>query len=359
MTYRILSLDGGGVRGMFTAALLERLEWETKLNFNHQVDLFSGTSTGGILALGLAAGLTPRKCKELYQELCQEIFTPSPLGTLDDIFFAKYSNVKLREKLETEFGKQGVKTLGDLPKKVLIPSFDLQAKPCVPGGNGANNRHSVKTWKPKFFHNLEGSGSDAGESVVEVALATSAAPSVFPSSRTYVDGGVVANNPSMCALAQALKAGVALEEIVLLSLGAGHNPKSVQGENLNWGWGRWLRFRVDADSNDAFITDLLVEGTMDVAHYQCRQILKERFHRLNPLLQIGEQVVRIDLDDADRIDDLVGIAQLADLKDDRSGSATPTRHWVKKYFSDPPSFLSNLEATPPGREYGQALPLVA
>lgn len=350
MTYRILSLDGGGIRGVFTAALLERLELETGFNFNEQVDLFAGTSTGGILALGLASGMTPQKCKEFYKDLGKEIFTPSPLGKLDDFFFAKYSNVKLRQRLEEAFRDQGVETLGDLPKKVLIPTFDLRAKPGGQGGNGANNRHGVETWKPKFFHNLDGLGSDADQSVVEVALATSAAPSFFPSSRTYVDGGVMANNPSMCALAQALKAGVALDDVRLLSLGTGLNPKFLKGENLNWGALRWLYFKtlipalspkVQTSStvnrafrpSDAFITELLVEGTMDVAQYQCHQILKERFHRLNPLLQMNGEVVRIDLDDADKIGDLLKIAQSAMLKDDDSSSVVLTTDWLKNHFS--------------------------
>jgi patatin-like phospholipase/acyl hydrolase len=352
MTYRILSLDGGGIRGVFTAALLERLEGETRFNFNQQVDLFAGTSTGGILALGLASGMTPKKCKELYQSLGQEIFTSSPLGKLDDFFFAKYSNVKLRQRLEAVFRAQGVETLGDLPKKVLIPTFDLRAKPDGQGGNGVNNRHSIETWKPKFFHNLDEPGSDVHQSVVDVALATSAAPSFFPSSRTYVDGGVMANNPSMCAVAQALKAGVALDEITLLSLGTGLNPKFLPGENLNWGSLRWVHFKtlipalsskVRAGSvnrafspSDAFITELLVEGTLDVAQYQCRQILKERFHRLNPLLQINGEVVRIDLDDAHKIEDLLLIAQSANLMDDDAGSSVSTTGWLKNYFSIPP-----------------------
>src|SRR6185436_3125915 len=153
--------------------------------------------------------------------------------------------------------------------------------------------------------------------------ATSAAPSFFPSSRTYVDGGVMANNPSMCALAQALKAGAALDEIALLSLGTGLNPKFLKGENLNWGSLRWVHFKTlipaislkartsAVNRADAFITELLVEGTMDVAQYQCRQILKERFHRLNPLLQMNGEVVRIDLDDAHKIEALLLIAQSA------------------------------------------------
>src|SRR6185436_7240146 len=170
--------------------------------------------------------------------------------------------------------------------------------------------------------------------------ATSAAPSFFPSSRTYVDGGVMANNPSMCALAQALKAGVALDEVALLSLGTGLNPKFLKGENLNWGSLRWVHFKTlipalspqirtasvnqTFNPSDAFITELLVEGTMDVAQYQCRQILKERFHRLNPLLQMNGELVRIDLDDAHKIEDLLQIAQSANLKDDDSGSTVLT-----------------------------------
>ena len=368
MTYRILSLDGGGIRGVFTAALLERLEGETRFNFNKQVDLFAGTSTGGILALGLASGMTPRKCKELYQSLGQEIFTPSPLGKLDDFFFAKYSNVKLRRRLEAVFRDQGVETLGDLPKKVLIPSFDLRAKPSGQGGNGLNNRHRIETWKPKFFHNLDGPGSDASQSVVDVALATSAAPSFFPSSRTYVDGGVMANNPSMCALAQALKAGAALDEIALLSLGTGLNPKFLKGENLNWGSLRWVHFKTlipaislkartsAVNRADAFITELLVEGTMDVAQYQCRQILKERFHRLNPLLQMNGEVVRIDLDDAHKIEALLLIAQSANLKDDDSSSPVSTTGWLKNYFSMP---LHHYAQPMPKYEPVPALPVGA
>ena len=94
---------------------------------------------------------------------------------------------------------------------------------------------------------------------------------------------------------------------------------------------------------------------MDVAHYQCRQILKECFHRINPLLKMDGEVGGIDLDDADKIEDLLKIAESATLKDDDLSITVATTDWLKKYFSTLPSqelhFYERKEAL--------ALPLAA
>jgi uncharacterized protein len=348
--YRILSLDGGGIRGVFTATLLERLEREAGINFFDKVDLFSGTSTGGILALGLAAGLKPSECKKLYVDHGQEIFSRAPLSRFSSVVFAKYSNRSLQQRLQDIFYARGMETLGDLPKKVLIPSFDLWARPDDRTGSGVNSRYGVDTWKPKFFDNFEGPGSDSDRPIVEVALSTSAAPTLFPSWEKYIDGGVMANNPSMCAVAQALKDGVELKDISLLSVGTGLNPKFLETGNLNWGWLRWIRFdalipslsaatqavsnlRGTPVSSATLITELLVEGTLDVANYQARQILKANYHRLNPLLEQGGRIVQIDFDHADKIPQLLDIAEKAELKDDTQGSCVSTVEWLRQYFS--------------------------
>ena len=237
--FRILSLDGGGIRGVLTARLLERLQ-EGKPDFLDKVDLFAGTSTGGLLALGLAYGLKPEDCRKLYEQYGQEIFKRSPLGILSDIFNAKYKNDRLAARLQEQFGDRA--TLGDLAnqgKYVLISSFDLD--------NGPDNRQGIRMWKPKFFHNLDAADLDFKEKVVAVALRTSAAPTYFPIYDGYVDGGVVANNPSMCALAQALdpKTGrQELTDIVLLSVGTGLNPKIVEEMNAGWGLSHWAWFKI-------------------------------------------------------------------------------------------------------------------
>ncbi len=353
--YRILALDGGGIRGVLTAALLERLETESGIDLTRQVDLYAGASTGGILALVLAAGLTPRACKDFYANAGKKIFARSWLTPLRNLFVAKYSNHELRRQLETIFARQGVSTLGDLRKKVLIPSFDLHSHSCGPAGQqrgkGENQRHGVDTWKPKFFDNFK--GGELESDIVEVALATSAAPIYFPSAGRYVDGGIIANNPSMCALAQALQfkaeLGIELEDIELLSIGSGFNPKYLKGENLNWGWPRWVNFktftpavstkvkalaavRARPQASSTLVVDLFKEGVNDIAHYQCRQILAERFHRLSPLLQLAGQIKRINLDEADEIPALLDIAQEAELKDDDPGNPVCTICWLKEHF---------------------------
>jgi patatin-like phospholipase/acyl hydrolase len=323
--YRILSLDGGGIRGVLTATLLDRLQVAFP-GFLDKVNMFAGTSTGGLLALGLARGLTPRECRALYENYGAEIFRRSPFNALGDIFRAKYSNDRLAARLREQFGDL---TLGDLAvkgKHVLISSFDLD--------NGPDNRQGVRMWKPKFFHNLDPSDPDYTERMVDVALRTSAAPAYFPTFDGYIDGGVAANNPAMCALAQALAAGRDLNEIVLLSIGTGLNPRIVEVQNASWGWLRWVRFPVRRLTSLAalpgqpghdLIIDLLIEGTVDVAHYQCRQILKTRFHRLNPTLPEP-----IDLDRVDRLDRLKEVAQVASLTDTKTGA--PTVDFLKSQF---------------------------
>jgi len=320
--YRILSLDGGGIRGVLTATLLDRLEAAVP-GFLDKVNMFAGTSTGGLLALGLARGLTPRECRALYENYGSEIFLRSRFGALVDVFRAKYRNDRLAARLREQFGDL---TLGDLAvkgKHVLISSFDLD--------NGPDNRQGVRMWKPKFFHNLDPSDSDYTERMVDVALRTSAAPAYFPVYDGHIDGGVAANNPSTCALAQALAAGKDLNEIVLISVGTGLNPRIVEAQNAQWGWLRWARFPVRrvvgelSRSGHDLIIDLLIEGTVDVAHYQCRQLLKTRFHRLNPTLPEP-----IDLDRVDQINHLRELAEAASLSDVKTGA--PTIDFLKNYF---------------------------
>jgi len=193
-SYRVLSLDGGGIRGLITAILLERME-EAHPRFLSYVDLFAGTSTGGLLALGLASGMAPKEIRSLYEEMGKQVFSNSFLDDVLDLgslIGAEYGIGPLKRALEHRFGDM---RLGDLPKKVLVSSFDLD--------NCPQDKNRLRTWKAKFFHNYPGLDSDGDQKVVDVALRTSNAPTYFPIYQGYVDGGVVANNPSVCAMAQA------------------------------------------------------------------------------------------------------------------------------------------------------------
>ncbi len=233
--YHILALDGGGIRGLLTVALLERLE-HARPGFLGQIDLFAGTSTGAILALGLAYGLSPADLRQLYDQQGEWIFHNSIFHNIRELGFvrgARYHNQHLRQALVDRFGSH---TLGDLRRKVLVAAFDLDKR--------SVNLDRPRMWKPKFFHNFSGDDSDAAERIVDVALRSSAAPTYFPVYQGYVDGFVVANNPSMCAVAQAMGAetrseAAALEDIVLLSVGTGLNLRYLPQEDADLGLRHW------------------------------------------------------------------------------------------------------------------------
>lgn len=297
--FRILSLDGGGIRGLLTAVLLQRLE-EKEPGFLSKVDMVAGTSTGGILALALAFGLTPAQCQTLYSTHGGEIFADSIWDNLLDLGGlrgAQYSNKNLQQVLAQFFGD---KKLGDLQKRVLISSFHLD--------NKAYDPRAFRTWKAKFFHNFPEAGSDVNERIVDVALRTSAAPTYFPVYQGFVDGGVVANNPSVCAFAQALDSArvpeadgerrVTMDDIALLSVGTGKNQQFIEALEGDWGLAQWARHLVS----------ILIDGTAGVAEYQCRQLLGPRFCRLDPIVREN-----ISLDSVAKATRLIEIASDADI----------------------------------------------
>src|SRR3989442_1333308 len=144
---------------------------------------------------------------------------------------------------------------------------------------------------------------DGAELVVDVALRTSAAPTYFPTYQGYIDGAVVANNPAMATLAQALDAGTgkqALQDVRLFSLGTGVNPAYVAGRELDWGYAQWAKPLIA----------LMVDGMMGVADYQCARLLQQRSFRLAPILP-----ERIGLDDVDKIPDIVKNPKKRDIRD--------------------------------------------
>jgi patatin-like phospholipase/acyl hydrolase len=302
-SYRILTIDGGGIRGVLSSVLLERLQ-AGQPGFLQKVDLFAGTSTGGLIALGLAAGWDPVQARRLYAEKGRQVFADTPQDDLRDLgnaVGAQYSLDGLYTVLQELFGDM---RLGDLPKKVLVSSFDLDNAPARSGVR--------RSWKPKFFHNFPGPDSDAAELVVDVALRTCAAPSYFPIYQGYVDGGVVAGNPSMCALAQALDPATGhqlLTDVALLSLSTGRYPRYLASRDGDWGWVQWARPMID----------LVLEGMADVAHYQCSRVLGRRYHRLDP-----ELPGPISLDRVDQVPTLITLAEVVDLD--------KTAEWLSRYF---------------------------
>lgn len=303
--YRILSFDGGGIRGLVTLAMLKKIQ-NAVPNLVAQADLVAGTSTGGIIALGLAAGKTVDELISLYLDNGEKIFDDSWLDNIVDlgkISGAEYDQDNLKDILEDLFGTIKLERLS---KKVLIPSFDLDNEDKDP---------ARRTWKPIFFHNFPGIDSDGAETLVDVALCTSAAPTYFPSHNGYVDGGVVANNPSMAALTQTqdpradLNPRPGLNDIRLLSLGTGTVLSYIKGKNQDWGFAQWAKPLID----------LLLDASMGIADYQCRQILREGYYRLAPVFP---PKVNIKLDEWKRSQELIDFGAAVDVG--------PTVQWLQK-----------------------------
>lgn len=239
---RVLCLDGGGLLGLATASFLARTEQRLGARFADRFDVFCGTSTGGILALGLAHGMSAEALVRIYDEMGPKVFPrPSllarPWRFLASWMWPRYAATPLRELLEQHLGDA---TLGDVQRRgkfVAITALNL------------------RTGEPYVFKtdHADGLVRDAGIRLVDVALATSAAPTYFPPARvqmpggsveTLADGGVFANDPTMVAYVEALAyLARAPGDIEMLSLSTPRRPLgrrpgtalSLQNGRLAWG----------------------------------------------------------------------------------------------------------------------------
>jgi uncharacterized protein len=208
--FAVLSIDGGGVRGIFVAAVLANLERDTGAKVTDHFDLIVGTSTGGIIALGLGAGMSPEEILAHYIDNVNSIFPAWRRSTLArplSLVRAKYKPDGLREVVQAFFRD---KLLCDSTVPLVIPSYNI-------------GENAVYLFKTPHHERLR---RDWSVPMWQVAMATTAAPTFFPAYSLpgdhvrLVDGGVWANNPSMVGVVEAVSMfGQPLEGIRLLSLG--------------------------------------------------------------------------------------------------------------------------------------------
>lgn len=261
MTFRILSCDGGGVRGIFSSRVVARLR-EMVPGFLDKVDLFAGTSTGSLLAAGLAAGMMPAELTQIYRDRSHLLFDRTLIQELENPlegWRAKFGSAGRRQVLGEVFGDR---RLGELERSVVIVAYQLDSGP------GTNPR----TMAPRVFHNFEGPDRDLR--VADALLRSSAGPIYFPTYQGFVDGGVVANNPSMVAVAHALDPSIAnrlFRDLRLLSIGTGMNPIYIEGQDLDWGWARW----------GMKLADMIMDGGEELVDHQCKHLLRERYQRID------------------------------------------------------------------------------
>ena len=250
---RILTIDGGGIKGASPASFLATVEDSIGENIANYFDLIVGTSTGGIIALGLGLGLPAKEILTFYEEHGPLIFRGNrSLRWLRWFGFSKYSSAPFKEALEACFGD---KKLGDSKKRLVIPSLNLE--------NG-----EVHIYKTAHHPRLE---MDYKESAVDVALATASAPTYFPTHRSIagiplIDGGMWANNPVGMSVVEAITLlDWPRDSLKVLSLGCTTEPLNVNlGRRIPLGRSYWAFKLLDVfmhvQSHASLGTALLLAG---------------------------------------------------------------------------------------------------
>jgi hypothetical protein len=317
MTYRILSLDGGGSRALIPVSLLHRLMDKQPSLLDH-VDLIAGTSTSGITALILASAESPAEGLDIARELWiqgKKLFAESskaPVAADYELSAKKaiqsIKSVKSIDSLKSltsarelwDMGKKAItvnkmrgltamvggcayfsqddlqaaleeifedKTIADLNHKILIPAINLGTE---------DDEH----WGPSIIHNFNHSFDDL--TLVEVALRVAAMPILFPGHSEHIDAALMNNNPALTAVAQILEESAAsMDEMRILSIGTGENPITLHGSDPDLGYAGWM---MDPKLPLAMM-QAMIETNSQLTDYQCKQIFTGlRYHRLNPKL---------------------------------------------------------------------------
>ena len=283
----ILAIDGGGYRGLFAAHILRRIEEEWAPEWRDHFGMLAGTSTGAILAAGLACGLSAKQLASLYEDHGPEIFAARGLARIPlfSLLASPYSQRPLRALLDRTLGDR---TLGDVPVPLILPAVDI-GQGCV---------HVFKSAYDKRFHR------DPGVRVADAVLASCAAPLYFDpvvlnrGEYQLADGGLWANNPALVAAVDArYRLGVSLDDIRVLSVGTGTSKAFYPRSETRWcsrllracqGWGfttGWQRTRLidlilSLQSATAHNTLCLLLGESPL---ESRNVLRLTFESDHPL----------------------------------------------------------------------------
>lgn len=236
-SFKILSIDGGGIKGLYSAIVLTELQKKYGDIYKY-FDLVTGTSTGGIIALAVASGKDMEEIANMYKNDGRSIF---PKGNIYENFKrtiynwfigAKYKTEPLEDKLNNIFGNQKVK---DLNTRICVPAIIC-------------NDTSIQPTIFKTCHHSSLNGRDDDRLIVDIALATSAAPTFFKKAvvknlgNYLVDGGLWMNNPAIAGIIEAMSYFVGVDkeyaDIKLLSIGNIQTKLDIcKRDDITKGWG--------------------------------------------------------------------------------------------------------------------------
>jgi uncharacterized protein len=309
---RILSIDGGGILGTFPAAFLAGLEGNLNRPIGDYFDLLVGTSTGGIIATGLAHGMRAAEVLKFYEEQGPSIFFDNHRGIARRLFrtlreirhvgVSKYDSIRLENSLRAAFVETKI---GDLKRRLVLPAWnpDLQR---------------VYIYKTPHHPRLQ---FDRHVSLVDATMATASAPTFFPQHFTeqnvgLIDGGVWANNPIAVAVVEAISLlGWDAKSLDVLSLGC---LDEIYRIPINPGWGR-----LNKDLISLFM-DGQKHGAMGMA-----KLLTGHGHERNAIHRITHTVLK----DQFKLDDTSSIRTLKGLGLARAREQLP--HLQKVFFDRP------------------------
>ncbi len=299
MSYKILCIDGGGIRGVFALEILRMIQEDLGKDVFKQFDCFSGTSTGALIVSALLKGYQPSELSHFYSLFGRKIFPKGRKGVIGE---AKYSQNFLKAVLQTTWSEKT--TLADLKKQIIITACRLH------GSFGVEIYDNFDLEKAKEW------------GLVDIALRSSAAPVYFPSYQKYIDGGVYALNPSLLALSRVLDpqgGNKNISDIKILSIGTGINPASIN-EEINWGAHEWMSPYNEVADYPLF--SLMTEISSTIPEYPLTQLLKENYLRINATLPSP-----VEIDDPTKISLLKETAR--NLKEKNPQTWTRYIDWIR------------------------------
>ncbi len=291
--FKILSIDGGGIRGIYPAHILKCIEEKLQINLNDTFDMITGTSTGSIIAAGIAANTSTNDIQNLYRLHGSKIFQKKDFfwphkkskSLIQPMFDSIYDTQHLESVLLDVFQDT---RLEDINKPLILPATDI--------GNGCV--HVFKSAYSKDFTR------DNKVLVKDAVLASCSAPSYFNPHKVneylLADGGLWANNPSLVAVIDANKRlEVSFNDIRVLSIGTGHS-KTIYDVNNKQKWGLLNGWR-----NKDFISFILSLQSQSAHNYLKLMLPEKHIKRID-----FETDFQLPLDDVSIMDELITKADL-------------------------------------------------
>ncbi|MFC1485319.1 CBASS cGAMP-activated phospholipase [bacterium] len=275
--FKILSIDGGGVRGIFPLHIIKKIKEDFAVTFSKEFDIIAGTSIGSIIAASLALDREIQEILDIFQDEADEVFQKKHFE-LKGLFRSLYDTKALKKVLKNRFNN---KTLADVKTKLLIPASDISKGRYVIFGSDSHDTDKYNSLK-----------------IYKAVLASCSLPIYFDPVNIghdlFVDGGLWANNSMLVALIQALKVGVNLEDIKILSIGTGKRSIDCKlDQDKKWGALRWNLKLL------GIVSGLQSSSIEDITEF----LIKDNLLRIN-----FDFDTDIRMDDVERMDDLEVIA---------------------------------------------------